>query len=168
MWHPSPPPLPLPQLNLFRYILLRCVGNYEDLGWVFLPYKLACEGKQIQLFWQQLELSSMLWEHWQQLCSKQGVKIASIEKLTNHLRGKQFACGPAILSHSNWRASIWALPPLPPLKWALWGTFFWADFSQCVKSPFWRYISTTKNPGKPHYPPFTKGNAHLNFNLVRV
>ena len=40
-------------------------------------------------------------------------------------------------------------PPPPALKRALWGTFFRADLSNFVKSPFWGYISATKNPGKP-------------------
>ena len=43
-------------------------------------------------------------------------------------------------------------PPPPALKRALWGTFFRADLSHFVKSPFWGYVSATKNPGKPSIP----------------
>ena len=43
-------------------------------------------------------------------------------------------------------------PPPPALKRALWGTFFRPDLSDFVKSPFWGYVSATKNPGKPYIP----------------
>ena len=42
-----------------------------------------------------------------------------------------------------------AITPPPALKRALWGTFFRPDLSDFVKSPFWGYVSATKNPGKP-------------------
>ena len=46
-------------------------------------------------------------------------------------------------------AQIAFTPPPPALKRALWGTFFRPDLSDFVKSPFWGYVSATKNPGKP-------------------
>ena len=42
-------------------------------------------------------------------------------------------------------ASIWALHS----NWHSGAQFFRADLSKFFKSPFWRYISNTKHPGKP-------------------
>ena len=42
-----------------------------------------------------------------------------------------------------------AFTPPPALTRALWGTFFRPNLSDFVKSPFWGYVSATKNPGKP-------------------
>ena len=84
------------------------------------------------------------WCGWFLSCSVVLVRFISIS-LWYELSGKHLST----CHHLHLGIAQIAFTPPPALKRALWGTFFRADLSNFVKSPFWGYISATKNPGKP-------------------